>query len=158
MQDMIIAVFDTVSHAQTAVDDLLVCDVPSGLIQQYCLPLGADPVAAIREDNAYHRPMGAWTWLINDHPPPEDVKTRQAMMFEQCRLRNDSAVVTIRAGRDDPEGGLRRRILRILADHAPREILAPGGRIDETASRKTENRLDPSAFQTETPVEMTEFA
>ncbi|WP_148301448.1 hypothetical protein [Asaia prunellae] len=117
MQPTLMAVFDTARHAQIAVDDLLVCDIPSETIHQYRLATGAEPDAVIKPENEVHRPMGAWGWLINDHPPPGESRTRQETLYRESRLRNEPMVVTIEMS-PHTEGKIR----RILGDHAPLQI------------------------------------
>ncbi|WP_438381852.1 hypothetical protein ABHV46_13255 [Asaia sp. BMEF1] len=117
MQPMLMAVFDTARHAQIAVDDLLVCDIPSETIHQYRLAMGAKPDAAIRPENEVHRPRGAWAWLINDHPPPMSLRKQQAALYRESQTRNEPMVVTI-AMSTLTEG----RVRKILGDHAPLQV------------------------------------
>lgn len=117
MQPMLMAVFDTARHAQIAVDDLLVCDIPSETIHQYRLAMGAEPDTAIRPENEVHRPRGAWAWLINDHPPPMPLRKQQAALYRESQTRNEPMVVTI-AMSTLTEG----RVRKILGDHAPLQV------------------------------------
>lgn len=119
MQPMLMAVFDTARHAQIAVDDLLVCDIPSETIHQYRLAMGAQPYAAIRPENEVHRPRGAWAWLINDHPRPMLLRRQQAALYRESQTRNEPMVVTI-AVSTLTEGKIR----KILGDHAPLQVSA----------------------------------
>ncbi|RUT27075.1 hypothetical protein C0V97_02315 [Asaia sp. W19] len=153
MQHTIMAVFDTARHAQIAVDDLLVCDIPSESIHQYRLAMGADPDAAIRPENEFHRPSGAWTWLINDHPPPAERRAQQEALYQESRQRNEPVVVTI-----DNSTLTNARIIKILGDHAPLEVRGnKEGWTHADTSFAQENKMDPSEFDPQTPVEMTEY-
>ncbi len=153
MQHTIMAVFDTARHAQIAVDDLLVCDIPSESIHQYRLARGAEPGAAVRPENEFHRPSGPWTWLINDHPPPTEKRAQQEALYQESRMRDEPVVVTI-----DPSTLTQARIVKILGDHAPLEIRGnEKGWTSADTSLAQKNQMDPSEFEPQTPVEMTEY-
>ncbi|MFC0511592.1 MULTISPECIES: hypothetical protein [Asaia] len=117
MQPTLMAVFDTARHAQIAVDDLLVCDIPSESIHQYRLAMGVEPDSAIRLENEVHRPFGTWAWLINDHPPPAALRRQQAALYRESQSRNEPMVVTIAVSTLTES-----RIRKILGDHAPLRV------------------------------------
>lgn len=153
MQHTITAVFDTARHAQIAVDDLLVCDIPSETIHQYCLNPGDKRDSAMRPENEFHRPSGVWTWLINDHAPPPQERARQAALYRESRARDAPVLVAVEFSVLNE-----RKIRKILNDHAPVDLRGEEGgysHADTSFTQKT--ALDPSQFQPALPVEMTEY-
>jgi len=153
MQHTIMAVFDTARHAQIAVDDLLVCDIPSETIHQYPLHAGDAPAEAMRTGNELHRPPGVWTWLINDHPSPASDKAHQVALYHESRARNEPVLVAVASSTLNEA-----KIRKILNDHAPLDVKgSEEGQHHETTSLAQESQMDPSFLEPTAPVEMTEY-
>lgn len=117
MQTKILAVFDTVSHAQAAIDDLLGCDIPAAAIHQFCIPKGVDPLDAIKPQNAFHRPKGTFTWVMDDPPPANVTGEIEVLHYEEGRLAHERAVIVVECAPTDQT-----RIEEVLHDHTTLEV------------------------------------
>lgn len=113
MQNSILATFNSVAHAQAAIDDLLGCDIPAGAIRQFCIPKGVAPLDAIDRRNAFHRPKGTFTWVMDDPPPPDVTGELEVLHYQEGRLAHEHALVVIACSHAD-----QKTVEEVLRTHA----------------------------------------
>lgn len=117
MRTKILAVFDTVPHAQAAIDDLLGCDIPAADIHQFCVPAGVDPLDAINPRNAFHRPKGTFTWVMDDPPPANVIGELEVLHYQEGRLAHEGAVIVVECSPSDTT-----RVEEVLNSHPSLEV------------------------------------
>jgi len=114
----IIAVFDTLRHAQTAADDLLVNDIRPDNVTLYTHHESRQPHESIHPDYEMHRRTSFWSWLVGD-------RHRDGSDFDALHFRYDCAIdfgTAIVVAYPDARRSIA-DIRLILSSHGPRDLI-----------------------------------
>jgi len=104
MTEMIVAVFDTASAAETAIRDLEAAGLPSAVIRRY---VKDDPALRDYDGREPQRQGGFWSWLFGEDAPVSEYRSIAA----------GGTVVTVSV--DEAHAA---RVIDILNQHAPLDI------------------------------------
>ena len=108
MTEMIVAVFDTASAAETAIRDLEAAGLPSAVIRRY---VKDDPALRDYDGREPQRQGGFWSWLFGEDAPVSEYE-----VYDRS-IAAGGTVVTVSV--DEAHAA---RVTDILNQHAPLDI------------------------------------
>ena len=109
-EETIVAVYDTVAHADAAVRDLAAANVPSGAISRHSSATSASATSGVGDADTSSRGQGFWSGLFGGEP------NHDTAVYDRS-MEGGSTVVTVRVPDEHVES-----VSRILELHNPIDI------------------------------------